>query len=126
MKIIILSHLCLLLVYGCRQVAVKDEVKSFAAGTYIRYSEHEFGNEYDTVCISLLNENTGDYKIMRKWKYERVLDGNRLEPEYKKQVTSGLYSVKYKMIRELETGIVITFDIQARTLMMNTTKYKKI
>ncbi|MEO7982567.1 MAG: hypothetical protein ABI688_00670 [Bacteroidota bacterium] len=78
MKIILMIHIAVLLLYGCGLNKIKDEVQEFIPGTYIRFSTQEFGTEYDTLVISLQNQTVNVYRILRKWKYERVLDGEGL------------------------------------------------
>ena len=99
MKIVLLVHIIALVVYGCGLSKNRDEVEEFIPGTYIRFSQHEFGIEYDTLVISLQNESALEYKILRKWKYERVLDNQKIEPEYKRSFTSGIYNDKNGLLK---------------------------
>jgi hypothetical protein len=124
MKIILLSHIVALLLYGCGLIKTRDEVLEFIPGTYIRFSKHEFGTEYDTLVITLQNED--EYRILRKWKYERVLDGERIEPEYKRTVTSGVYNSTHKLLQETETGDMYSFDIKQKILFNGPVKYQKL
>ena len=74
----------LLIVCSCGGlVKTYDEEKNIP-GTYIRFSEHEFGREYDTMLIESQNKPAHQFRIIRKWKYERRLDGAAIGPEYKK------------------------------------------
>jgi hypothetical protein len=92
-------------------------------GTYVRSSEHEFGKEYDTLVIS---EFMDQYKITRKWRYERVLDGVVQEPVYKVKVTTAYYEGKFRLLHENETGNKISIDKFEGILFVGPTKYKKI
>src|SRR5436190_10976127 len=76
-------------------------------GTYVRSSEHEFGKEYDTLVITVFMDQ---YKITRKWRYERVLDGVWQEPQFKAKVTTAYYDDKYRLLHENETGTRISID----------------
>jgi hypothetical protein len=126
MKIILLVHIVALVVYGCGLSKSRDEVEEFIPGTYIRFSQHEFGVEYDTLVISLQNKSALEYKIFRKWKYERLLDGVRIEPEYKRSFTSGIYNGEQGLLRENETGDTYTFDVKQKALFNGPVKYQKI
>jgi hypothetical protein len=126
MKIILLVHIVALLVYGCGLAPTGDEVEEFIPGTYIRLSQHEFGVEYDTLVISLQNESALEYKILRKWKYERTLDNQKVEPEYKRSFTSGFYNIKDRVLRENETGDSYSFDVKQRALFNGPVKYQKL
>ncbi len=121
-----LVHIVALLVYGCGMAPTADEVEEFIPGTYIRFSQHEFGIEYDTLVISLQNESALEYRILRKWKYERVLDNQKIEPEYKRSFTSGFYNIKDRVLRENETGDIYSFDVKQRTLFNGPIKYHKL
>lgn len=128
MKQLLFIHLLALLVIACscQLKKVKDEVMDFIPGTYIRFSQHEFGTEYDTLIISLQNSSAGEYKIVRKWKYERVLDGQPIEPEYKRAITAAIYSTENKFLRETETGSIYSFDTREKLLFNGPIKYKKL
>jgi hypothetical protein len=127
MKIIFLLHIAgLLLICSCGSLMANDEVKDFIPGTYIRFSRHEFGTEYDTVVIALQNNSANQYKILRKWKYERILDGSTVEPEYKRLTTSGVYNADHKLLQENNTGDIYSFDIKQKILFNGPVKYQKL
>jgi len=126
MKIVLLVHIVALLVYGCGLTKNRDDVEEFMPGTYIRFSQHEFGVEYDTLVISLQNKSAQEYKILRKWKYERVLDNQKIEPEYKRSFTSGIYYVQQGVLRENETGETYSFDLEQKALFNGSVKYQKL
>jgi hypothetical protein len=126
MKIVLLVHIVALVIYGCGLAKNKDEVEEFIPGTYIRFSQHEFGIEYDTLVISLQNQSTLEYKILRKWKYERVLDNQKIEPEYKRSFTSGIYNDKNGLLKENETGDIYSFDLKQKILFSGPVKYHKL
>lgn len=126
MKIIISAHLLLLLLYGCGLIQRKDEIRDFLPGTYTRLSQHEYGHEYDTLTISLQNKVAGEYTILRKWKYQRLLDGKLIEPEYKRVTTSGIYNEDRRLLQETETGVFFSFDLTEKVLFNGPTKYQKI
>ena len=117
----ICSILCFLFT-TCKGIS-KDDVQDFIPGTYVRLSEHEFGKEYDTLVISQLKEQ---YKITRKWKYERVLDSVVQEPEYKQEITTASYESQHKLLHENETGNILSFDPGGNILFIGPTKYQKI
>lgn len=101
----------------------KDEVKAYIPGIYIRLSEHEFGKEYDTLVVSELKD---EFQITRKWKYERVLDGVKQEPEYKQEITTASYDNERKLLHEKETGNTMSLDAKEAVLFIGPTKYKKL
>ena len=101
----------------------KDELKASIPGTYVRFSEHEFGKEYDTLVIS---EKNDQFQILRKWRYERVLDSVKQEPEYKQQITTASYDSEHRVLNEKETGNAIAFDSKEGTVSIGPTKYHKL
>ena len=111
--------------YGCREFK-GSSIKEFIPGTYIRYSVHEFGHEYDTLVISLQNESSDEYSILRKWKYERVLDGVPLAPEYKQVLSTGYYKDVTKLLEVRKSGEVYSFDPKQRKLFNGTINYQKL
>lgn len=127
MKLILFLHIVILVVIcSCGSFSTTDKVKEFIPGTYTRFSQHEYGTEHDTMVITLQNSTANEYKILRKWKYERVLDGSAIEPEYKRMTTSGIYSVRNKVLQETETGDLFSFDVKGKLLFNGSTKYQKL
>jgi len=123
---LLLTLFAVLVATGCDLLHSADATKVFIPGTYIRFSHHEFGTEYDTLVITLQNESANEYKIMRKWKYERILDGTAIAPEYKRVVTSGIFHSKDNLLQESQTGDLYTFDVKGKLLFKGSTKYQKL
>jgi hypothetical protein len=122
MKWLFIIHLCLVAaIYGCRD-GKPVLLQEFIPGTYIRYSDHEFGSEYDTVTISLQNKNASQFTISRRWKYERTGEA----PEYQLTITAGIYDVGKGIMEDMETGDLISFDPKQNCLFIGTIKYKKL
>lgn len=115
----------LFLLAGCSS-SESDAIKEFIPGTYIRASQNEFGKEYDTLVISLQNKSAGEYGILRKWRYDRVLDGKPIEPKYKQEKSSGLHNPEKKFLQETETLELFTFDIEKKILFNGTNQFTKI
>lgn len=77
------------------------------------------------MIIFLQNKTANEYKIVRKWKYERILDGKAIEPAYKKIVTTGIFNKDNKVLQETETGDVYSFDVKQKAMFAGSTKYQK-
>ncbi len=103
-----------------------DAIKEFIPGTYILASQNEFGKAYDTLVISLQNKSASQYQILRKWRYDRVLDGKPIEPEYKQEKSSGIYNPETKVLQETETLELFTFDPEKKLLFNGTNQFTKI
>jgi hypothetical protein len=111
---------------GCLAFSTDDKTRKAIPGTYFRFSEHEFGSEWDTLTIKGSNSDLTMFQILRKWKYERVHDGQRIEPEYKRQVTSAIYEENSQFLKDTETGNIYSFDLAKNTVVTGETIYKKI
>lgn len=120
MKILVAAHVILLVVIGACRELKSDPVPAFIPGTYIRFSVHEFGSEYDTLIITPIADQ---YAIERKWRYERMLDGQRIEPEYKKTSMIGIYNES--ILTEQQTGTHYSFDLDKKCLYSGDTRYDK-
>ncbi len=121
MKILIALHVILLVAIGaCRELNT-DPVPAFIPGTYIRYAEHEFGHEHDTLVIK---QQSNLYLIERRWKYERILDERHIEPEYKRTTTTGIWN--NDILTEQQTGIHYSFDPKQNCLFSGDTRFDKL
>lgn len=111
---------------SCGSGTSAEEAKTNIPGTYIRASQHEYGKEFDTLVVSLQNGAANEFTLNRRWRYERVLDGKAIEPEYKNTATLAVYDEASKQLKENETGDTYSFDPASKTLFAGSTKYKKI
>jgi len=123
--LVFITAIVTFLIAGCTS-AESDAIKAFIPGTYIRSGQNEFGKEYDTLVITLQSKSAKEFKIQRRWKYDRVLDGKPIEPEYKITETTGLYDGEKKTLQETETLEFFTFDAEKKVLFDGTNKFKKI
>lgn len=122
MKWFFIIHLCLVAaIYGCRD-ARPVMIQEFIPGTYIRFSSHEFGKEYDTLAIALLNITANEYTITWRWRYEKT-DST---PNYQLITTAGIYYPDDKVLEDLESGDLLTFDPKQSCLFIGTLKYQKL
>lgn len=103
-----------------------DAIKAFIPGTYIRSAHTEFGKAYDTLVITVQNKAANEFRIQRRWKYDRVLDGKPIEPEYKVTETTGLYDGEKKILQETATLDLMTFDRERKLLLKGTNTFTKI
>ncbi len=121
MKLFFIIHLCLVAaIYGCRD-AKPVLLQEFIPGTYIRFSSHELGKEYDTLTISVQNKTANQYKIIRRWKYERTDE----LPEYQLITTTGIYNADKGIMEDIDTGDLLSFDPKQNCLFIGTIKYQK-
>jgi hypothetical protein len=126
MKELLLIPVAALLIIGCGLIRKKNEVQKFIPGMYTRFSVHEFGKEYDTLVISLQNASANEYRMVRRWKYERMIHGKVMEPEYKIKVTTAIYDVEGKVLREAVTGKIYSIDPGNNCLFNGPVKFQKL
>jgi len=125
MKESLLMPVAALLFIGCGLISKKEQIQSFIPGMYIRFSEHEFGKEYDTLIISLQSGAANEYRIVRRWKYERQV-GRKMEPEYKMKASAAIFDAMHNLLQEISTGRIYTVDVSAKCIFSGTVKYKKL
>ncbi|OSZ77193.1 hypothetical protein CAP36_12325 [Chitinophagaceae bacterium IBVUCB2] len=122
MKLFFIIHFFLVAaIYGCRD-AKPVLIQEFIPGTYIRFSSHELGKEHDTLTISVQNENATQYKITRRWKYERTGEA----PEYQLIKTAGIYRDTENLLEDMDTGDLYSFDLKQNCLFIGTIKYQML
>lgn len=110
---------------SCEFASTGSDVRQFIPGTYIRSSQHEFGLENDTLIILPQNEMANEYKIIRRWKYARVLDGQKMEPKYEQRQTMAVFDKKESRLVEAPSGDTYSFDPYKKVLFNGTVKYHK-
>ena len=103
-----------------------DTVRAFIPGTYIRHTTHEMGREWDTLEISRLSDDGNNYSILRRWAYERKLDGVAQPVDYKQQDASALYDEEKMVLMETNSGRVLSFAPEKNLLFSGSIEYKKL
>ena len=123
MKYLLIIHLVVLVaaIYGCRDSSSPVSGESIP-GTYIRFSKHEFGQEYDTIILERTSSDESHFLVTRRWRYERV---NEM-PTYTKTTTVALFNTVNRTLEDGETGDVLIFDIKQGLLYIGATKYQKL
>lgn len=116
---------CTLFAIGCSNNE-SDEILTFIPGVYARESAGEFGKSYDTLVITMQNKTASQFKIVRRWRYDRVLDGKAIEPEYKITETSGVFDATSKSLQESKTLEAFTFDVKKKLLYEGANQFIKI
>lgn len=124
------TYLVLLLVVmvfieGCNDIP-SDVMAIQLPGTYVRASSHEGGREWDTLVITRLNPSVGQYRVQRNWRYERVLDGERLAPLYKEKVSTAFFDKAARLLRETSTGKTLSIMGRKQLLYYGAVSYQKI
>jgi hypothetical protein len=125
MKRILFVHLVIALLSGCSNVN-HDHTLSFIPGTYVRSGSTEFGRIEDTIEIKIQNKQVYSFLIEQRWRYDRVLDGVALEPEYKVIEHLGIYNPETKLLQNQRNLLFYSFDIEKQVLYFGTLDFQKI
>ena len=111
--------------FSCSNSA-SDTVRDFIPGTYIRYSQHEFGRAWDTLEISRLSETGNNYSIQRRWAYERKLNGVTQPLDYKIEDDAALFDKEKGVLTDTRSGQILSFAPEKKELYAGATAYQKI
>lgn len=122
--LLIISLFFLMLLSGCG--SSQSKFRDFIPGTYTRYSQSEFGESYDTIVITLKNESAREYKIINRWRYDRVLDGKPIASEFKVKESSGIFYPEHHFLQESQTLMLFTFDTKKNLMYCGTGSFTKI
>ena len=115
----------LIFITGCQLIIDPKDFSRSVPGIYTRYSEHEFGIEYDTLVIEVKNKEDQYFTVERRWEYQRVLDGKNLIPDYKIIKNTGRYSPQTKQLRVNETGEYYYFNLKKKTILNGSIQYQR-
>ena len=127
MKAVLFIHIiALVILCRCDFITNRDSIKEFIPGTYIRFSKNELGKQYDTLIISLQNPLANEYKVVPKWNYEKIINGGKLIPEYRKKESSVIYDPVHKLLQETSGGKIYSIDIKGNCLFSGPNKYQKL
>lgn len=118
--------LLLIFITGCQLISEPKDFSRSVPGIYTRYSEHEFGFEFDTLLIEMVNKEDQYFTIERRWKYQRVLDGKSLTPVLKLIQNTGRYLPESKQLRINETGEYYYFNLKQKTILTGSIQYQKL
>lgn len=119
--------LCLFLQSLLSSCSIKsDNSISFIPGTYVRSEISEFGRVEDTITINLQNKDVNSFLIEQRWWYERFLDGEIQEPEYKVIRDQGIYQSDTKLLQNQRNLLFYSFDLENKRLYFGTFIFQKI
>ena len=119
----LLVMIIIISISGCDQFSKKSPPAAYL-GEFVRHSQHEFGNEHDTIFIKVIKEQ--EVFIERRWWYQRNLDGRPLDPTYSVRQTAGLYDPSTNVITDKVSGQLINVSDNGKKLLIGTTIYEKV
>lgn len=112
---------------GCADSLKPDDVKDSIPGIYVRHYRDEFTDSYDTIEIFLLSKTGSDsYGIVKKMKYQKVLNDHNLPEQYKVLDWTGSYDRESKSLLVMPSGKRVYFNPSKRELQLGRAPYKKL
>jgi hypothetical protein len=101
---------------------------SIIPGTYIQYTELNHDEDSHTRIFDTLEiQNTGKvYRIARRYRTFKMVDGKAMEPEYRTRRWTGHYREKSETLLINESGRVISFYPESNAIMLGGVPYKKM
>jgi hypothetical protein len=100
-----------------------DKVKAFVPGVYVRHYTDEYTDSYDTITIRAVNDK---YEVIKKTKFEKVMNNGGTAPGYTIQRWTGNYDDKTKSLWLEQAGKAISFNPAKKELIIGTQPYKKL
>lgn len=127
MKIVLLAHIVLLMIYGCGLIVKRDEVKEFIPGVYVRHYSDEYTDSYDTIQIKLVNRSGSEgYSVIKRTRFRKQTDDGKTIPGYEIKNWFGTYDDHSKTLWLQGPGKQIYFDPTKSELKMGAQPYKKL
>lgn len=112
----------LFLLFACNNS--RTESKNLE-GVYTAFHQHEFGKTNDTLIVTKPNDGNNIFKIVRHSGVVRTVDGKT----FPKKITVDMYIVKYdeqnKILNELRTGKIFTWNSEKQQLNLGATQFVK-
>jgi hypothetical protein len=110
---------------GCKSL-VDDNTLSFIQGTYVKSINTEFTSGMDTIIISIHDNQSATYSIIRKTSYQQKIDGKVLSPKSEIHKWIGVYLPDTRQLKEQTEGRYFSFAPDKGTLTTGSSEYLKI
>lgn len=127
MKMISTMFLIVLLAAGCGQLLNRNNVKDFAAGTFVSSWQTAYSQSRDTIQIEpTASEGSETFLIVRRTLTEYSGNEKKRAPSYKIVKWTGVYMSESKVITIQNNGRMLSFNPAEKTMTMGVTVYKKL
>ena len=114
-----------LILLGCGNPA-SDNIRAFIPGTYTKEINDEFTKGTDTLFISVLDDQSGSYTIIRQISYRQSIDGKILSPRNDTHKMTAIYNEETKQLRDQNQGKLFSFSPDKNLLNTGGSEYRKI
>jgi hypothetical protein len=103
-----------------------NTITDFMPGTYVKYNIGEFGPVYDTVRIQKIETVGNNYKIERKLRFQRTIDGKIFPWENKMENSTATYNPETKQLYDNRFDKIMHFAPDKQQLFIGSTVYHKL
>ena len=103
---------------------MKQNVREFIPGSYVRVIDTEFAVGVDSVVI--VEQGAENYTITKYSRYSRLKNGVLGEEEYHKELMAGTYDKEKQVINEFKKGKVLHFNVEEEKMFIGGSEYNKV
>jgi len=120
-----LSAIAGLILLSCGNPA-SDNIRAFIPGTYTKEINDEFTKGRDTIFISVLDDQSGSYSVIRQTSYRQSIDEKILSPRVETHKMTAIYNAATKQLTEQSQGKAFSFSPDKNLLSTGGSAYRKI
>ncbi len=100
--------------------------ESSLSGTYVGFTENEYGKINDTLILTKANSGEGMYQITKHAGLIKIVDGKQLPKELNTETWTLEYNADKQTLFELKEGRTFIWNSGTQSLQSGSTTYKKI
>lgn len=100
--------------------------ESSLSGTYVGFTENEYGKTDDTLFLTKANSGEGMYQITKHAGLIKIVDGKQLPKELNTETWTLEYNADKQTLFELKEGRTLIWNSGTQSLLLGSTQYKKI
>jgi len=120
-KRIYLSVVTAVLLSACQQ-----SLQDYVPGTYVSENEGQFSISKDTLVISMVDDQSNAYRIVKNSAYRKIRNGKLKPQEFDSKTWQGTYDEKSHVLTTSPEVKSFLFFPEKRTLMLGKREYQKI
>ena len=100
--------------------------ESSLSGTYVGFTENEYGKINDTLILTKANSGEGMYQITKHAGLIKIVDGKQLPKELNTETWTLEYNADKQTLFEQKEGRTLIWNSGTQSLQSGSTTYKKI
>ena len=103
-----------------------SKTESSLSGTYVGFTENEYGKTDDTLILTKANGGEGMYQITKHAGLIKIVGGKQLPKEVNTETWTLEYNADKQTLFELKEGRTLIWNSGTQSLLLGSTQYKKI